>query len=271
MADDKSPGPPPTGGDEPPDGRGNGGKRLQNSGRIKGGEVRNPWGRAGKPRPASFQTRPEDVFLEEAERRVRPKIGDRYVTMPVFKAVARRVWSEALTGPPAAAREAFRIYRDAHRAREAYQREIITGVVEMKERAREWERENRSIEQWPHSSDIIATPGRQAVTGPTTEELARAFRETRDLHRLITWSEHDLDEALTKTPDDADLLEQRKYFVKILKKLRHGFGDATIKGQPVIEPIEKILSMKRPLPDAFKAATPGPRKPAEGEEPSVKE
>jgi hypothetical protein len=215
-----------------------------NSGRIKKGEIRNPNGRAGKPKPAAPRQRPEEIVLREADRLVTVKIGNKIRRMPVSEAVVRRLWSDALSGNPAAARDAFRLLREAYLAQETHQREMMTGLMAMQESARREERDSPGTERWPHSKDMIVTLRKAEITGPLDAEMAEEFRNIRDMYRQMIWDAHE-NEELENESLDSDSIEDMKRHEILLKKIRDGFSDSTIKGEPVIEPVEKILAMNK--------------------------
>ena len=67
-------------------------RRPPKSGQIKRGEVRNPWGRTGKPE------RREDLLLKIAAEEIRASVNGRTTSMTQEEAAYRKLFQDALGG-----------------------------------------------------------------------------------------------------------------------------------------------------------------------------
>jgi hypothetical protein len=70
--------------------------RPPKSGQIKAGEVRNPWGKAGKPQRA------QDLLLKVAREEIRASVNGRTTSMTQEEAAYRKLFQEVQKGSPTA-------------------------------------------------------------------------------------------------------------------------------------------------------------------------
>lgn len=164
---------------------------------IKPGEVRNRWGRGGKPKPRQIELFVEQpsqrMLLEEGIRRVRVRTGESTEELPTIQVVLRSLAADAMKPGNILAKRAYiHLHAEAERAEAAARRPILEfwrdhiseGRAQIEQAKAEGKPEPRIL---PHPDDVVLdyTHLRVRIVGPADEAEAERIDRIIRLKALL--------------------------------------------------------------------------------------
>jgi hypothetical protein len=169
------------------------------------------------------------MALEEANRPITVREGDRVEQLPAIQAVMRSMFRSAAQGDPRAQRKLLELVGRAEIDRAAAARETATFLLELQAKGQEvlTKHERHSLDQpeiYPHPDDIDFDMGTGEVNidGPISKEQAGAQRIAEDQAVSGVRRYFEIEEQLKKDPKNRALkkeLAQNKVYLEFLQKL----------------------------------------------------